>query len=403
MIIFTLLVLGGAAVYFMSAEQRTILLHSAVAFLRRLPAEAARLHAWYRMPVEADSPPKPWPVVTIFLAGTTIATFARMALLPGDLSDTDTLVAWGANFGPRTTNAEWWRLVTASFLHTSTLVLLMNVAALVQVSVLLERVVGRAALLAVYLSAAVFAGLVTLSAQPLAVTVGASGAVFGIYGLFLTSWMWSAIRQSQAIRLPVVARLAPVAIIFGVYHVSSGELEGTAQAASVVAGFLGGLVLASGVHVCKPSVVRVTVAVSTAALLAVASAAPLRGLTDIRPLITQLVSVEKATAAAYDAEVARFRGGRASTHALCSLIERQILPELQAAAAPLKDLQGVPEAHRPVRAAASRFFSLRVESWQLRLRGLRKGSMAVLRDADAVESKSLELFRTMAADQPLAP
>jgi hypothetical protein len=29
--------------------------------------------------------------------------------------------------------------------------------------------------------------------------------------------------------------------------------------------------------------------------------------------------------------------------------------------------------------------------------------MAVLRDADAVESKSLELFRTMAADQPLAP
>ena len=50
------------------------------------------------------------------------------------------------------------------------------------VGLVLERVVGRPALVAVYLSAGVLAGLVSVSARPLDVSVGASGAVFADTG-----------------------------------------------------------------------------------------------------------------------------------------------------------------------------------------------------------------------------
>ena len=39
--------------------------------------------------------------------------FVWMALAPGPVALPETLVAWGGSFGPRTTNGEWWRLVTA--------------------------------------------------------------------------------------------------------------------------------------------------------------------------------------------------------------------------------------------------------------------------------------------------
>lgn len=399
MIIITLLVLAGAAVYFMTAAERTRLLHISVEFLRRLAeAGATYLREHQRTPVEADGPPRPWPAVTAVLAATTLAAYTWVALAPGP--DPDALVAWGANFGPRTANGEWWRLGTASFLHASPLALLLNLAAMVQVSLVLERAVGRPALVVVYLFAGVFAGLVSLSVRPVDVTVGASGAIFGLYGLLLSSWMWGVIHRSPEIRLVVVARLAPVAAVFVLYHVISGELPGSAQAASVITGFVSGLVLARGVHLRKPPALRIAATIAAAALVAVISAVPLRGLTDIREHVARLVSVETSTAAAYQAQVARFREGRTTADALCSFIERHILPELQAAGAPLNSLQGVPEAHEPLSAAAQRFFSLRVESWQLRIRGLRKGSMSMLREADGVESRSLDLLQTVVAGQP---
>ncbi len=46
-----------------------------------------------------------------------------------------------------------------------------------------ERLVGQLAFAAVYLAAGTFASLVLVSAHPLAVMVGASGAIFGVYGL----------------------------------------------------------------------------------------------------------------------------------------------------------------------------------------------------------------------------
>jgi membrane associated rhomboid family serine protease len=105
------------------------------------------------------------------------------------------LVGWGASLGTLTTNGGWWRLVTSTFVYTSTLHLALSLAALIQVGRILERVVGRLTVIAVYLSAGIFTGLVNLSSHPLAATVGTSGAVFGLYGLLIALLTWQTFHE----------------------------------------------------------------------------------------------------------------------------------------------------------------------------------------------------------------
>jgi hypothetical protein len=56
-------------------------------------------------------------VVTPTILALNIAIFTCMCFGSGALSDPGTLIAWGGSAGPRTTNGEWWRLVTSLFVH----------------------------------------------------------------------------------------------------------------------------------------------------------------------------------------------------------------------------------------------------------------------------------------------
>jgi len=116
--------------------------------------------------------------------------FLAMRFASTATSESAMLLGWGASLGTLTTNGGWWRLVTSTFLYSSTLHLVLCLAALIQVGRILERIVGRLTVAAVYLSAGIFTGLVNLSSHPLAVTVGTSGAVFGLYGLLIALLIW---------------------------------------------------------------------------------------------------------------------------------------------------------------------------------------------------------------------
>ena len=62
---------------------------------------------------------------------------------------------------------------------------------LVQAARMLERLVGPLALVVAYLTAGTFAAVVSLPGSPLSLTAGASGAVCGVYGLLLATWVRS--------------------------------------------------------------------------------------------------------------------------------------------------------------------------------------------------------------------
>ena len=81
----------------------------------------------------------------------------------------------------------------------------------------------------------------------------------------------------------------------------------------------------------------------------------MRGISDVRPELARVVDVEGRTASAYGAAVDRFEIGRLTAEALAKLIERTIIPELQATHARLEAINGVPPEHQPLVAAAKEY------------------------------------------------
>jgi hypothetical protein len=275
--------------------------------------------------------------------------------------------------------------------------LLVNLLGLVQVALILERLVGRVAFAAVYITAGVFASLVNLSAYPLSVSVGASGAIFGLYGLLLASSIWGLLRRSM-VTIPLMAaqRLVPAAAVFIFYNVSNDGLGIDAELTGLVAGFVCGLFLARGVSEGKPPARHVAVAMAVAAVIAVAVAVPLRGVTDIRPEIERVVGLEDRTASAYQTAVNQFRRGRITAEAVAQLIDRTIEPEVRAADARLKAVTGVPREQQPLVASAEEYLRLRYESWRLRAEGLHKTDVLTLGEARDTEPASNESWRLRA-------
>lgn len=80
---------------------------------------------------------------------------------------------------------QWWRLLTATFLHVQLIHIGLNMVALVSVGPHLEAVLGRWRFLALYLLAALGGSTLSfLLAQPNVQSLGASGAIFGLFGAF---------------------------------------------------------------------------------------------------------------------------------------------------------------------------------------------------------------------------
>ncbi|HZR92369.1 MAG TPA: rhomboid family intramembrane serine protease [Gaiellaceae bacterium] len=82
-------------------------------------------------------------------------------------------------------HGEWWRLITAAFLHYGPLHLGLNMLALWWLGSPVEAALGRARYLLLYLAAGLAGSTGALLISPNAVTVGASGAIFGILGALL--------------------------------------------------------------------------------------------------------------------------------------------------------------------------------------------------------------------------
>ena len=78
---------------------------------------------------------------------------------------------------------EYWRMLASMFLHVGLIHILFNMWALLVIGDFLEAILGRARFLAVYfLSGIAGSVLVLLAGQPLQPTVGASGAIYGVFG-----------------------------------------------------------------------------------------------------------------------------------------------------------------------------------------------------------------------------
>jgi rhomboid protease GluP len=336
----------------------------------------------------------PFALVTPVLAVLQLGVFGGLLAGTASIAAPDTLLGWGASVGTKTANGEWWRLVTAPFVHDGVLQLAVNLFALISVGRVLERLVGPFALAATYFAAALIGGVVEVALSPVQVVTGAAGAIFGLYGLLIASWMWGALQQATTtIRLRTVARLTPAAAAFVLYHSSGTGVLGTSEQLAIGTGFIAGLVLSRGASEAWPSLRQAAATLAVTGCLVTAAAVPLRGISDVLPELERLEAMEERHTRTYDEAVALVNRGRAARSTLIPVIEATILPDLEHARTRLQTLTKVPPEQRPLLEGAEVFLRLRDEAWRSRIAAQRRSSMGALRDADQRERAALAVLR----------
>lgn len=229
-------------------------------------SDAARLSAWQAETLGNLPPPAlrpedesglgipgahiPW--LTLALIALLIAVFAAeqlLAITPGDEGmspSIETLMALGALNRTLVAEAgEWYRLFTAPLLHADIGHILCNGIALLLVGLFLERLIGRAWYLAVFLVGALGGSLLSLALDaPSVVSVGASGAIMALFAAGFTSSYHlpegtQARKRIQSRSLSVlVPSLLPLATGAGGDRIDYGAHIGGAVTGAAITGFL---------------------------------------------------------------------------------------------------------------------------------------------------------------------
>jgi membrane associated rhomboid family serine protease len=123
------------------------------------------------------------PVVTTTLVVANIVVFfGDMASGSDQFRNVTDWTAEGALYGPAVAAGDWWRPITAGFLHANLIHLGFNMFLLWMLGRLLEPAVKRGAFSALYVMSLLGGSFLVLVLDPDRLTLGASGAVFGLMG-----------------------------------------------------------------------------------------------------------------------------------------------------------------------------------------------------------------------------
>ena len=124
------------------------------------------------------------PRVTYALIGLNVALFLLQYLVGVNEVAGD----WGMWPVGIAVGGEWWRLLTGAFLHGSFLHIAFNMYVLFALGPTLERVLGHVRYLMLYLIAALGGGVASYALSDMrTVSVGASGAIFGLMGALIVA------------------------------------------------------------------------------------------------------------------------------------------------------------------------------------------------------------------------
>jgi membrane associated rhomboid family serine protease len=122
-------------------------------------------------------------IVTKVLVGINVAVYLLELAAGGQVNGTgNRIYEDGVLFGPAVANGDWWRLFTSMFLHYGPIHLAFNMLALWWFGSAVELVLGRGRYLLLYVVSGLAGAAGTLLFAPQSLTVGASGAIFGILG-----------------------------------------------------------------------------------------------------------------------------------------------------------------------------------------------------------------------------
>ena len=349
--------------------------------------------------------PKAWVTKAIVVAN--IVIFLAMLVDGAGLFEANSAVhlRWGANFGPITKEGEWWRLLACTFLHFGLVHVAMNMWALWGAGGLVERLYGNAGFLAIYL----FAGLAGSFASlywnaDRVVSVGASGAVFGVYGA-LAAYV---LREPGSVPRSVLKSLTSSTIAFIGYSIFLGFMVSAIDNAAHAGGLVGGFALAW--VLARPLAPRTALGAGRGLAAVAVAGLSIAALFVLLPpakysyaaqgaatgAIQAFAGEEDALAKKAELLVDDRKSGRITDRQLGEAIERQILPGWVAAHARFAAITLEPGAPAAARVKAlTEFVRVRRDMFAAYAEGLKTGDAARMRRAEELSSEAQALMKAM--------
>src|SRR5579864_6854882 len=157
--------------------------------------------------------------------------------------DSEQLVKWGACYGPLTLQHQWWRLLTATFVHIGIVHLALNMWCLWELGKLAESLFDKWSFLLVYLMSGIAGEITSVAIRPRGISAGASGAIFGLTGALIAA-LW--IGKLPVPREQMKDTLRSV-LLFAGYNLVYGQIktniDNAAHVGGLVSGFLTGAAL----------------------------------------------------------------------------------------------------------------------------------------------------------------
>jgi rhomboid protease GluP len=166
-----------------------------------------------------------------------IMVFAGLGLISFKGID---LLHWGANYRPYTTNGQWWRLLTSAFLHGGIMHIMANMTGLLFIGVFLEPMVGRRKYALIYLLTGIIASIASIWWHEATISIGASGAIFGLYGFFLAALLLKVFPPDFG---KAFLGSALVFVGFNLLMGLTGGIDNAAHIGGLLSGFIIGLIM----------------------------------------------------------------------------------------------------------------------------------------------------------------
>ncbi|MCM2282813.1 MAG: rhomboid family intramembrane serine protease [Bdellovibrionaceae bacterium] len=157
--------------------------------IERKSSGPAPAHAFEFESGASPQPNLPAPVFATLAA--MVALFAAMTAMGVDpirplLSD---VVTWGANYGPKTTHGEWWRLFTSAFVHAGLVQLVASCFAYWQIALALRSHSGVTGILSTFSCSQLIGALTFVSLQPEQAGFGATPGIMGLMGALAIAYL----------------------------------------------------------------------------------------------------------------------------------------------------------------------------------------------------------------------
>lgn len=164
----------------------------------------------------------------------------------------DVLVDLGGKWVPYIlNNGEWWRLLTATYLHSGLVHILFNILVQYKVGVKLEKDNGTLRLMPIYILSGLSGNLLSALFSPNLVTVGASGAIYGFLGVLIVDLVKNWKKLDKPCRTYVVLF---VGIIVSLAIGLLPGIDNFAHIGGFVMGVLSGIVFLPSMHFGRRSI-----------------------------------------------------------------------------------------------------------------------------------------------------